>query len=695
MRKRSDKDKGATTTNGAVQQIASTNSTVNLFLGGNQVRSWMNGTAAASTPISRAKPNSVVTSSTGGNNNRSKPNTTATILPSPAPSDEPSPAEELVVRSPEGQEPMMGRQAQTNNEPQAARTPETMKSPKIIEQGHTSVETGVVQSPGMLQSLMMGQQRNATTEPQAVQSPTTQQPPPMVQQGNMPTSTEQVHLLANRKPPSMSQRGQINYRPQAVQSPTTQQPPPAVQEGHANTAPQAVQSHPAGPLAYNRVYSPLAPAHPTKRRKMTSANRRLEEVRRMEMAQMPSNAPHPMQPNMPTRVLSPSNMPSAAQAGQPQRNRTNLMPSEVLIASPQSATLPSHRQAWAPQVPSSHPTLRASVSGRSSRLPMATPLVRLPQASQGYPISPNQQYIQNQAQTVQQQSYQPNQAQDVQLRQGQVNDIARTAFRNASISDSLVRFSGAGGAAFAPLLAGSVRRVTSPAYNVAPAIANMPAGYGVPQQQHQYHQQQQQRVSLTPPIPPVGYIPPALHQAHLRSPVLRPIDADEGLATDQPAQKYYQAVQGFAAGPTTLKDSPLLTELTFIVDKPVFRNIAEDKFSDPSAPLLREIRQGSLQYRVRCTRVNKGTQMEPSDFIVADTNFPPTIFMEMNDSVLEIRRKNHHGKDRPVDVTYHVYDYGPKKENLLRIFVPSPAKTAIGILYSIAIEVVEVFRHQQ
>ena len=82
----------------------------------------------------------------------------------------------------------------------------------------------------------------------------------------------------------------------------------------------------------------------------------------------------------------------------------------------------------------------------------------------------------------------------------------------------------------------------------------------------------------------MGYIPPyqfpqpdrsALYQAHLRSPVLRPIDADEGLATDQPAQKYYQAVQGFAAGPTTLKDSPLLTESTFVVDKLVFRNIAE------------------------------------------------------------------------------------------------------------------------
>ncbi|KFY48583.1 hypothetical protein V496_10254, partial [Pseudogymnoascus sp. VKM F-4515 (FW-2607)] len=253
LRKRSDKDSGATTPNGAVHQIASKNSTLNLFQGGNQARSWMNGTAAASTPISRTKPNSVVTSSTCGNN-RSKPNTTTTILPSPVPSNEPSPAQEsvermapvtrrgmdmqaeiLVVRSPEGQEePTMGQQWQTNNEPQFARTPETMESPIIIEQGHTLETTGV-RSPLTQRPSPMIQQRNTPTEAQAVQSPTTQQPPPMVQQGNMPTSTAQVHFLASRQPLSMSQRRKINYRPQAVQSPTTQQPPPTVQQGHANT----------------------------------------------------------------------------------------------------------------------------------------------------------------------------------------------------------------------------------------------------------------------------------------------------------------------------------------------------------------------------------------------------------------------------------------------------------------------------
>lgn len=215
-------------------------------------------------------------------------------------------------------------------------------------------------------------------------------------------------------------------------------------------------------------------------------------------------------------------------------------------------------------------------------------------------------------------------------------------------------------------------------------------------------QQQQQHVGRIPLIPPVGYIPPyqlpqpdcnALHQAYLRSPVLRPAWVEK----DQPAEKLYQAVQSLAAGPTTLLDPPLLTELSFAVPTPAYCNIAEDKLDGPTAPPIRELRQGSLQYRIRCCRLNSGTQMEPWDFVVADTNWPPTIFMEMNDSVLEIKRKGHYGKDRPVDITPHVFVLGPDKKNMLRISVPRPPKMGTGndIMYAIAIEVVEVFRHQQ
>ncbi|OBT60482.1 hypothetical protein VE03_10107 [Pseudogymnoascus sp. 23342-1-I1] len=968
MRKRSDKDKPTTTVNGAVQQIASTNSTVNLFLGGSQVRSWMNGTAAAAaapSTVSRVRKLSVVSSSSSkGDNNRPKQTptttTTTTILPSPAPSDEPSPARETdssrVVYEERSARmaPVTRREMAVDAGAERVRSPDEMQMESTMRQGGAdSEQPRAVRSPEVQMEAGMGRQeqtptemeggqgrpsntsreRNTPTESQAVRSSsTTQQMPSMVQQGNRPTASSQdVRFLGARQSSSVNQQTHAHYLPHTVMGPIRQQPPSTIQQSHA------VQSPPTGSVLHG--YTPVAPAPPSKRRKMTSANhpslktmlpiidqhvescggmhaiasnierqrirmlqeacrnddyfyvalhqmfclwaldpdlvarltmpnsgailkaaftiiaqlimhnstinevhtkffsvfpnhlselmyrsdqysltvnnvatfltklsmewptyipecrqrgypplvdelvnrfgllspilqhiiftatrrnigfpddeysaqmeqlfnrdqelhrqmasrvntaypptareinernqwqaeqyihvraaqlQRMEEARQREMVQMGSNSLHPMSSHLLARVHSPSDMPSAARAGQPHPIRTNVMPSEVLTASPQSTTLPSQHYGRAPpQGQSSHQAPSGSVFERSSRSPMQNTVDRPPLTTPGYPMPSNQQYISSQSQNIQQnlqQAYQQHQAQNMQPRQGQMNDIAWTASRNAPRSAPLSQFPGAGAGAASPLQAGPVRRVTSPSYNsnVASAIANIPAGYS--------SAQPQQQVGLTPLIPPVGYIPPyqfpqpdrtALHQAHLRSPVLRPIDADEALAADQTPQRYYQAVQGFAAGPETLKDSPLLTELTFVVPRPVYRDIAEDKASDPSAPLLREIRQGTLQYRVRCCRVIKGTEMEPSDFVVADTNWPPTIFMEINNSVLEVRRKNHHGKDRPVDITYHVFDCGPKKENMLRISVPRPAKTSSDMLYSLAIEVVEVFRHQQ
>ncbi|KFY40265.1 hypothetical protein V494_03589 [Pseudogymnoascus sp. VKM F-4513 (FW-928)] len=375
--------------------------------------------------------------------------------------------------------------------------------------------------------------------------------------------------------------------------------------------------------------------------------------------------------------------PSQQQAGQPPPNRPNVMPSEVLTASPQSTTFPSQHPPWPSPATSEHS-------------PMAVP-TRLPsQASQGHSISPNQQNMPR--------PYPANQMPSMQARQGQVNNVVRTASRNASRNASLSQFPGAGSAGSSPVMTNPVRRGSSSPYSsVAPIIASMPAGYIAPQQQQQ-QQQQPQQVARIPLIPPVGYVAPyqfpqpdrsALHQAHLRSPVLRPIDVDEGPAAKEPATRFYQAVQSFAVAPTTLLDPPQITELSFVVPEHIFPNVAVDKLSDPTAPMLREVRQGTLQYRIRCSRLDKGKSIEPSDFVVADTQWPPTIFMEMNDSVLEIRRKGHYGKDRPVDITPHVVDRGLKKENVLRISVPSHPKMKSDTPYSIAIEVVEVFRHQQ
>ncbi|KFZ19770.1 hypothetical protein V501_00503 [Pseudogymnoascus sp. VKM F-4519 (FW-2642)] len=377
----------------------------------------------------------------------------------------------------------------------------------------------------------------------------------------------------------------------------------------------------------------------------------------------------PSQPLL-ENVQSPSNMPSATQAGHPPYIQTDAMPSDVLAVSPRSGALPAPPRRSQP--PLTRQTPNRSVSQHSSRAPM-----------------PNSQSLQ-----------QPTGQLHPSNRQNQVNDIVRSASRNASRNGSVPQFPGASSAGSLPVLSNPIRR-SSPLYtNTAPTLASMPASQGSPLLQ------QQVRVPL---IPLVGYTPPyqlpqpdRLLQAHLSGSILH-IDAGRGLVTNQKAHRYYQAVQGFAVKPTTLLYSPRVTRLSFTVSKSTFRNVAEDKhiakdkLSDPATPLLRELRQGSLQYRVHCGRRNKGTRMNPTGFIATDTEWPPTILIDMNDSALIIQRKGSYGhsRDQSVDITPHVFSYGPAKENTLAITVLKAPGARNGIPYSVAIEVVEVFQHQQ
>ncbi|OAF61545.1 hypothetical protein VC83_02174 [Pseudogymnoascus destructans] len=89
--------------------------------------------------------------------------------------------------------------------------------------------------------------------------------------------------------------------------------------------------------------------------------------------------------------------------------------------------------------------------------------------------------------------------------------------------------------------------------------------------------------------------------------------------------------------------------------------------------------------------------MKPTGFIATDTEWPPTILIDMNDSAIIIQRKGSYGhsRDQPVDITPHVFSYGPAKKNSLAITVLNAPGARNGIPYSIAIEVVEVFQHQQ
>lgn len=177
--------------------------------------------------------------------------------------------------------------------------------------------------------------------------------------------------------------------------------------------------------------------------------------------------------------------------------------------------------------------------------------------------------------------------------------------------------------------------------------------------------------------------------------MLRPIDADEGLTQKEPLGRYYQAVQSFAIEPVILSSRVVVTEFLFTVPEAIFGHINAGKATRPTEPVLREVKQGSLQYRIRCGQLRKDLKaLAVSDWIVADSVWPSTIFIEINAFVLEMRRKQQHAKDLPIDISPHVVYRGAENENVIKISIPKSSQKK-GIAYAFAVEVIEMFKHQQ
>lgn len=186
----------------------------------------------------------------------------------------------------------------------------------------------------------------------------------------------------------------------------------------------------------------------------------------------------------------------------------------------------------------------------------------------------------------------------------------------------------------------------------------------------------------------------ALHQAVLRSPYLIPIDKPLDVMRDDPAGRYYQAVADFAVGPVLLPhDRPLIIE-NFVVPIDTYARVPKDKLS-ADAPPVRHIQRGSLQYRLRCIQARRNQPQRPSDFIVADTVWPANIFMEFNGRHIELRRKLHHGRDLPVDITPHIQSIANNIINQVKISIPRPKGYKDDIDYCFAVEIIEVLQHNQ
>ncbi|KAJ9632012.1 hypothetical protein H2203_000413 [Taxawa tesnikishii (nom. ined.)] len=172
----------------------------------------------------------------------------------------------------------------------------------------------------------------------------------------------------------------------------------------------------------------------------------------------------------------------------------------------------------------------------------------------------------------------------------------------------------------------------------------------------------------TPFVPPEGFRPmiparpdpgrAALHQAHLRSPILRARTLMSGQSS---LERLYRYVDGFALLPKQLSEKLSVQEFRFIVDAAEL---------DPP-PKLQVPDNGTA-----------GTKSTISGQLWRA--YGNIFFFKLNGTVLEARRKLQHGRELPIDIT-NVLRPG---ENVLTVLVNRTSADKTPFRYAVAVETV-------
>ncbi|KAK7429625.1 hypothetical protein QQZ08_003820 [Neonectria magnoliae] len=173
-----------------------------------------------------------------------------------------------------------------------------------------------------------------------------------------------------------------------------------------------------------------------------------------------------------------------------------------------------------------------------------------------------------------------------------------------------------------------------------------------------------------------------LHQVRLRSPRRVP--------TQLARTRYYQFVIDFPLGPVEIQPQATVLNLAF--------NVAEDHIAKltmqketPGLPFCHYF-EGSYRYRLRlCMRPAQEIEVNAADWAVSACYWPKHIFVDVNNHVMELRRKQHFHKDLPLELT----DILVLGQNTIRISLPSVSdnNAVQGHKYLAAVEIVETRSH--
>ncbi|KAI1116352.1 hypothetical protein F5Y14DRAFT_79498 [Nemania sp. NC0429] len=179
----------------------------------------------------------------------------------------------------------------------------------------------------------------------------------------------------------------------------------------------------------------------------------------------------------------------------------------------------------------------------------------------------------------------------------------------------------------------------------------------------------------------------SLHQAHLRSP--QRVLKTPSIGT--PPERYYQAIKGFALEPTPLAPQTHLNKLTFNLADTTLQKLTLDEMIAGNTFPVNRFSNGSLRIRLRCcNQPMPAPTISDHVWVTLDTAWPDHIFINLNDQVIETKRKQHHSRDLPIDISPFIC---PGTNTLCISILASARQQKPPRTFFVAVEIIEVLSH--
>ncbi|KAI9882949.1 MAG: hypothetical protein M1823_005296 [Watsoniomyces obsoletus] len=186
----------------------------------------------------------------------------------------------------------------------------------------------------------------------------------------------------------------------------------------------------------------------------------------------------------------------------------------------------------------------------------------------------------------------------------------------------------------------------------------------------------------------------ALHQAHLRAPHL--MHVHPAPSNEDTMQRLYRYVDRWVIPPKLFPDQFCILKEQFRLDESTTtttdgilpRRLPEATSMD-GLPIV-VVTERTKNYRVRCCRVKTGIEnLSIDEWLTQENIWPEHIFLSINRDHIDVRRRGHHGRDIPLDISLHVH---PGENTLDAVLSRNIEDVKTGIPYAVAVEMIQFQR---